>query len=212
MLRFRNEVFSVVTVLAALSLGACGDGVGVDNQATVRVLLTDAPVDYIGAAMVDIGLMELIPDGDGTPETLSDNGTKELVNLLELQNGVTMILADVTIPAGTYTQLRLIVEAAHVVLKAPHVFNNNNDSPEMGLKVPSGAQTGIKLNLGVADGGGGTGPLVIAPGETVVLVLDFDVSQSFVIQGDPETPAGINGVLFTPTISVTASTATAPPP
>ena len=51
-----------------------------------------------------------------------------------------------------------------------------------------------------------TGPLVIAPGETLVLLVDFDVDESFVIQGDPETPAGIYGALFTPTISVTAST------
>ena len=57
MLRFRNELFSVITVLAAVSLGACGDGVGVDNQATVRVLLTDAPVDYIAVAEVDIGVI-----------------------------------------------------------------------------------------------------------------------------------------------------------
>ena len=205
MLRFRNELFSVITVLAAVSLGACGDGVGVDNQATVRVLLTDAPVDYIAVAEVDIGVIELIRDGDGAPETLSVDGTLEMVDLLLLAEGVTTLLADVTVPAGTYTQLRLIIEAAHVVLEYPYVFNNTGNS-EMNLKVPSGAQTGIKLNLGVVDGEE-TGPLVIAPGETVVLVVDFDVNESFVIQGDPDTPAGINGVLFTPTLSVTASTA-----
>ena len=31
MLRFRNGLFSVITLLAALSLGACGDGVGVNT-------------------------------------------------------------------------------------------------------------------------------------------------------------------------------------
>ena len=195
MLRLRNEVFSVITVLAAVSLGACGDGVGVDTQATVRVLLTDAPVDYIEEAMVDIGAVELIPDDDGAPMMLSADGTDGLVNLLELRNGVTMILAEATIPAGSYTQLRLIVEAASVTLAG-----DNGGSTEMDLKVPSGAQTGIKLILRVADDG--EGPLVIAADETLVFTVDFDVSQSFVIQGNPETPAGIHGVLFKPTLRV----------
>jgi hypothetical protein len=30
--------------------------------------------------------------------------------------------------------------------------------------------------------------------------VDFDVSQNFVIQGNPETPAGIHGILFTPVL------------
>lgn len=198
MLRFRNQLFSFITVLTALSLGACGDGVGVDNQTTVRVLLTDAPADYIEAAMVDIGAVELIGD-DGTIFPLSENGTDGLVDLLSLQNAATMLLADEMIPEGSYTQLRLIVQEAHVVLKEPYVFNDG--SHDMGLTVPSGAQTGIKLNLGAAGGGDDDGGLVIGADGTVI-VLDFDVSQSFVIQGNPETPAGINGVLFTPTLRV----------
>jgi hypothetical protein len=36
------------------------------------------------------------------------------------------------------------------------------------------------------------------------LVVDFDVSRSFVLQGNPETPAGVRGVIFTPTIRVEA--------
>ena len=199
MLRFRNGLFSVITLLAALSLGACGDGVGVDNQATVRVLLTDAPLHLFEAATVEIRVVELIPT-DGPPIPLSGDGIGETVNLLDLQDGVTMILGEATIVPGSYTQLRLIVEGARVTLKEGFTFPN--DELTMDLKVPSGAQTGIKLNLGAAVDGDGPGPLAIAPGETLLLVVDFDVSQSFVIQGNPETPAGIKGVLFTPTLRV----------
>lgn len=187
------------TLLLATGLAACGDGVGVDGDASVRVLLTDAPSDYVDSAWVDIGAVELIPAGDGGPVTLSADGTDGFVDLLDLQGTATTLLADADIPAGDYNQLRLIVEDARVALAEGYTFNDGSTSKS--LFVPSGAQTGIKLNLAGSAGEGDGGPVTIAAGETV-LILDFDVNQSFVIQGDPETAAGINDVLFTPTIRV----------
>jgi hypothetical protein len=190
-----------IGMLAALALAgplAC-DNVTSAGDTSLRVLLTDAPSDYIAAASVDIGLVELI-GAEGGPVTLSTNGTDGLVNLLELQNAATATLAQADIEAGRYAQIRLIVEAARVELAEGFQFNDG--TTERDLFIPSGAQTGIKLNLAGADGEGGEGSLEIVPGE-MVLVLDFDVNQSFVIQGEPEGPAGINGVLFTPTLRVT---------
>lgn len=192
----------VVVAVAALAFAACdGDGTGLNSQdASVRVLLTDAPSDYIDNAWVDIGAVYLVraDEEDGSPIELTEDATDGLVDLLELQNAATAELAHVDIEAGTYSQLRLVVESAEVQLKDGYTFNDG--STRKTLFVPSGAQTGIKLNL--RDAGDGSGGVHIAGGETV-LVLDFDVSQSFVIQGNPETPAGINGVLFKPTIRVT---------
>ena len=71
----------------------------------------------------------------------------------------------------------------------------------MPLTIPSGAQTGIKLNLSAGDVEGTEGTIEIVPGE-MVLVVDFDVNQSFRLQGNPDTPAGINGVSFQPTLRV----------
>ena len=163
----------------------------------MRVLLTDAPIDYVEAAWVDIGAVVLVPAGDGGPVVLSEDGTDGPVNLLELQSAATHLLADAEIEAGDYAQLRLIVESATVELVEGYTFTDG--STERELTVPSGAQTDIKLNLHAA-GEDGDGPVTIG-GETV-LVLDFDVGRSFVIQGAPDTPAGIQGMLFTPTIRV----------
>lgn len=193
------------TALAAallVGVAACNDGTtGVTgDRATIRVLLTDAPSDYVDSAWVDIGAVELVPaDGeDGGIIELTADGTDGYVNLLELQGTATEQLAEHEIDAGTYSQLRLVVDSARVKLIDGYEFNDGGDSRT--LFVPSGAQTGIKLNLGVADGDEeDTDGIEIEPGE-MVLVLDFDVHQSFVIQGDPETPAGIFGVIFTPTI------------
>ena len=144
-----------------------------ETQATLNVLLTDSPSQYIEQAMVDIGPVELI-GGAGGPVLLTDDGTNGLVNLLDLQDAATMALASEQVEAGTYAQLRLVVEAASVTLKSDWTFPDGSSSAD--LTVPSGAQTGIKLNLSAGDAAGGEGGVEILPGE-MVLVVDFDVNQ-----------------------------------
>lgn len=195
-------------LLSILAVGCYEQPVGVDDDGeqvlgdtgtSITILLTDAPADYIGAAEVDIGRVELIPaDESEGPIVLTEDGTDGFVNLLDFQGDATTPIAEADIEPGTFAQLRLIVEAARVELIEGYEFRDG--STEKDLFVPSGAQTGIKLNLHNAED---DGPLEIVPGETV-LVLDFDVSQSFVLRGNPETPAGVHGVNFTPAIRVTA--------
>jgi len=194
----RKSWTAVAAVCATLAIGACSESVGVDGATSIRVLLTDAPIDYVESAWVDIGPVELVPADDGEHILLSEDGTDGPVNLLELQNSATMLLAEAEIEAGSYSQLRLIVESASVELIDGYTFVGGDTV--MDLRVPSGAQTGIKLNLGAGDDEG-DGPLEIGSGE-MVLVIDFDVSRSFVIQGNPETPAGIKSMSFKPTLRV----------
>lgn len=190
--------------LIAATTVACEDNgaVGVNDNATIRVLLTDAPADYIAAAWVDIGAIQLVPpeaEGQGII-TLTDDGTDGMIDLLELQNAATEQLAVLDIEPGRYAQMRLIVDSARVDLKEGYAFRDGTTSKT--LFVPSGAQTGIKLNLGAGDTDGDGEPgIAIVPGENV-LVLDFDVNQSFRLQGNPESPAGIHGVIFKPTLRV----------
>lgn len=208
---FRHKTSKAALAVAVIGLGvaACDDsGTAPAGDASVTVLLTDAPIDYVAAAEVDIGAVEILPANGDAPILLNEDGTDGFVDLLDLQGAVTHTLAEADIEAGEYTQLRLIVEAARVELVEGYEFEDG--STEQDLFVPSGAQTGIKLNLSPAngdesgdEGDAGDGPVTIAGGETV-LVLDFDVSKSFVIQGNPETPAGIKGMIFKPTLRVTA--------
>ena len=145
---------------------------------------------------MDIGRVEILPAGDGPPIVLTEDGTDGFVNLLDFQKSATMQLAEAEIEPGMYHQLRLIVEAANVKLIDGYTFRDGSQTQDM--KVPSGAQTGIKLLLRDMDGEA----LELVPGEKVI-VLDFDVNRSFVMQGNAETPAGIKSMLFTPTIKVT---------
>lgn len=169
-----------------------------DSLVQLRVLLTDAPSDYIGAATVDIGQVSLVPAGDGPHIVLSEDGTDGFVNLLDFQGAATTPLAEAEIEPGEFVQIRMVVEAARVTLADGYAFRDGTTEAE--LTVPSGAQSGLKLNLHQSEA---EGPVAFVPGETV-LVLDFDVNQSFVVRGNPETPAGVHGVNFKPAIRVTA--------
>jgi hypothetical protein len=163
------------------------DPISGSGNSAVRVYLTDLPSDYIAAAEVTISSVQLVPGevDAGFVELLDAPATYDL---LDLQNGVAALLAEDLVPAGTYSQLRLIVEGATVTLIDGYEFNDG--TTEQTLFVPSGMETGIKVQT--------SGVIEAEEDLVTVTVIDFDVNQSFVIQGDPEAPAGINGILFTP--------------
>jgi hypothetical protein len=68
------------------------------------------------------------------------------------------------VPAGHYTQLRLIVQSASMVME---------DGRTVPLVIPSGANTGLKVLS-----------FDVPRNSQTVLLLDFDVAQSVNLQGD----------------------------
>lgn len=197
----KNALLGLTLATALAFTAACdSDPAGTDGgteTSTVQILLTDAPSDYVAEAWVRISRVYLIageedPE-DGPPfiDLFHDDDDPLEFDLLTLQDGV---IADLTgeheVPAGTYAQLRLIVSESWVVLKDGYEFNEGGT--ERDLFIPSGAQSGIKVMLDE--------PIEAEAGTITILLVDFDVNQNFVIQGNPETPAGITGVLFTPVL------------
>lgn len=183
--------FAAAFLAAVLFLGMAGcDFLGASSTGTLRLHLTDAPFPYdlATAANVTIDRVEIVPDTDGddaedeegSPTVLSEE--EQEFNLLELQDGVTALLAETELEAGSYTQLRLIVSEASVVFE---------DKIRFELKVPSGAQTGIKILLPDFE---------VEEDGVTELTLDFDVDESFVVQGNPSTETGIKGFLFKPVV------------
>jgi hypothetical protein len=178
-------------LLAGAALGVAA-GCSTDSTApqigTIVARITDAPSDQFESVLVWVTKVELAGGASG-PVTIADTAAQ--YDLLSLQNGVTALLASASVPTGSYEQLRLVVDSAHVWLKAPLTFADG--STDASLRVPSGMQTGIKVNFGT--------PVQVEPGTTDITV-DFDVSRSFVFHGPAAAPESIS---FKPVIHATAT-------
>ena len=132
------------------------------SDGSISVSITDAPADYQEVNVEVIGL-EVNHEKEGWLTIPIKAG---IYNLLELQNNVTVLLADeVRIPTGAITQMRLILGTNNSLVSTTGTYS---------LKVPSGAETGLKVNVNQ----------VIAPKGNLQIVLDFDAFASIVVQGN----------------------------
>jgi hypothetical protein len=186
-----RSLFSLLLLLPLLAgtlvFAGCDGAQSTSGSATVRVLLTDFPFDYADEANVTIERVELIRQGGGV-QLLAEFDEPLAFNLLELRDGVTALLTEIVIPGGVYEQLRIVVgQDAEVVLMA-----GSEDEQRYDLRVPSGTETGIKINL----------PQIVIDeeDEEIEIIADFNVEESFIVLGNPSTPAGINGFNFRPVL------------
>jgi hypothetical protein len=191
-MRSSIRYLSSVAVASLALTAACDDGSPEAGTATLTVALTDAADVMFEAATIEVGEVRITRSG-GAPVVLTDDAGEH--DLLELQDGVMADLATLDIEAGRYLQLRLEVLSASVTLAEGFEFADGSTTRD--LPVPSGAQSGIKINLTSADGDPDNAGVFIASGESI-LVVDVDVSQNFVVQGPTDDPLAIQGVQFTP--------------
>jgi len=198
----KNKLTTGLIILAIMTVVSCQKNDGNENYGTLKISITDAPfpIEYIEEANVVITKVEIRTKSDhnGYPYD-DDNGYPFMTlledtleyNLLELRNGITAELLELDIPAGSYDLLRLYVEEASIVIKDHGTYD---------MKVPSGAQTGIKIFIDP--------DMRVQGGLTSELLLDFNLEKSFVLKGNMNSPAGIIGFNFKPVIrAVNNSTA-----
>jgi hypothetical protein len=179
-------------LLATLILGTLAAGCSSSESpgtGQLSVVMTDSPIANVQSATVWVSRVYLIGGADSTGSQYTITSTPAQYDLLSLQGGVTAALGTTTIPVGDYTQMRLVVDSARITLAGGLLFSGGSASAT--VKVPSGMQTGIKVNF--------QGSVHVAPGQTI-LVVDFDASENFVFTG----PAGApTGVLFKPVLHAT---------
>ena len=149
-------------VLASISLISCisgGGGGGGGGNGFLSINITDAPVDYALEVVVQFDGVELhSAAGDRTMITYNQ---PKRINLLALTGGVTeFLLENESLPAGRYNWIRLQVDEDN-----SYIDVGAGQEP---LIIPSGAQTGLKLNRG----------FTIAENGSVAFTIDFDLRKS----------------------------------
>ena len=191
-------LLGIFAVLGILFSTGCKDMDNADDQkGNLVIKLTDAPfpIDMIESATVNIVKVEIRKKSEGEElgfpfiNLFEDLEDPLVFNLLELRNGVTADLVEMEIEPGNYDLIRLYVDEAGIVVKDGEAYD---------LKVPSGAQTGIKIFI--------KPDLHVAGGLTTDVLLDFSVDRSFILKGNTNSPAGIKGFNFKPVIRAVNNT------
>lgn len=165
--------------LLALALGLVLPMAGCDTQSRVTILLTDAPGDF-QRAVVTIARIELVSETEERRVVLLDE--PRTTNLLTLANDTAALVEGALVPAGTYSELRFVITGAYVEVEeqggGTRIYASSADYAGLPagaqvageLQMPSLGQSGLKVKL-ESD--------VTVEGEQKVLLVDFDVAQSF---------------------------------
>ena len=190
------RIFALLSLVALLVGGCAGlnDDAAGTNRVTVLLtgggeapltLTTESEEPSPDALRVTFGRVALVPAGDGEQGIveLDLEGAVDLlaVNLLELSSDEVQAFASgQDLPAGVYGQLRLILDSAE------WVFGEEPDESTVPIFVPSGAQSGLKINV--------EPPLEIGADVDYVLSVVFDVETAIV-----EAPPGSGDYILKPT-------------
>ncbi|WP_394755308.1 DUF4382 domain-containing protein, partial [Rhodoferax sp.] len=111
----QNSKLALGGILVA-GLAACGGGgsASTDSSGTLRLALTDAPACGYDAVNVTIEKVRIHQSDSANPD--DPNGWSEIVmnpakrvDLLKLQNGDLAELGELTLPVGSYNQMRLVL-------------------------------------------------------------------------------------------------------
>jgi len=180
-------VMAATALLAACGGGGGGGGSSAAQEGTLRVSITDAPACGFDEVNVTVSKVRVHQSANASP---SDPGWSDItlnparkINLLSLTNGVLLELGQTPLPAGHYTQLRLVLTANSVTPLANSVVPSGGR--ETALSTPSDVESGIKL-INEFD---------VAANTLVDLVLDVDACKSVVTRGN-------GGFLLKPVIRV----------
>ena len=148
----------MLAALFAALFSGCKKKPGDNNSqgySYVNMRMTDDPANY-QQVNIDIVNVEVNSDASGW---LQVSFTPGIYNLLNLCNGVDTLIARGLIPYGHISQIRLAVGANNTVMVGNTVYN---------LTIPSGTESGIKLNVDAT----------VVKGSDYDFLIDFDAASS----------------------------------
>ena len=188
--------FALATLIAA-----CGGGGGGTPTGTMRLSLTDSPACGYDNVFVTVEKVRVHQSGGAGD---NDSGwaevvlpTPQRVDLLTLTNGTLLPLGQTELPAGSYTQMRLVLGNKPPPGSPQGMLANAikpTGSAETELTTPSGQQSGLKMNVNIT----------VPAGQVADFAIDFDACKSFVKSGNSGKYAIKPVLTVTPIVSSSA--------
>ena len=187
-----HSIFRLLTAITCLlSLSSCGGGGGgsasvqpLDTPATVGILITDAPVGRWDEAIATITSVRLL--GDNAQVTLFSGS--QTLDLLKLGDFSELFAVSDKVPPGRYSKIRL--QLSDLVL--------NDLDPDTGAVLESIQPQLVgngKIDLNPQ------GSFNLAPGDIIIVELDFDMAKSLKI-----TETGNGKIIIRPVVFVNIRT------
>lgn len=166
-----STIFGLFAILLLAASCDAFDDSPSSSEAKVNFRLVDAPGDY-DEVWIEVLALRVKVDYDGGEMDEDEESWEEItydgpqmVNLLDLTGGHSILLGSEDFPEGEIDQIRLILGDNNYLVQ---------DGKEIDLKTPSAQQSGLKIKVDQEIHGG----------ETYDLVIDFDVAKSIVTAGN----------------------------
>jgi hypothetical protein len=200
----RRAVRTALLAGFTASLAACGggsSGSGMSSTSTtstttssspqMAVMMRDASSDDWATIGVEVQSIALIPQGGGSAVTVYAPAQPAMINLVELDQ-ISEILANATVPAGTYTAATLTLGA-----NPGDVSLTASGDPTVGFAASPGAVIpSDQIQIQATQGASGNltvpvtvtfaSPLVVSAGQSNALDLEFDLAHpAFIIAHQP---------------------------
>ena len=164
----KNILFCLAAVSTISLFNSCKKEAAT-QYGNIMVNMTDAPASAYQKVNVDIQQVSIhMVPAPNNVQWMNLPTHAGVYDLLSLQNGIdTTIVQTNQLPAGKIMQMRLLLGTNNSVMI------NNIIYP---MTVPSGTQTGIKIN----------GTLSVTANTTLQVLLDFDANKSVIDKGNNE--------------------------
>ncbi len=168
---------------AAFLLAACGSGE--TTPGTVRFALTDAPACGFDEVSVSIERIRVNRNADANENSLGWTDLRlspaRQIDLLKLGNGVLEELGELSLPAGRYAQLRLVLSA------------NGSGTPANSVVPTDGEETALDISAVEKSGISVAHQFSVDEEKVTDVLFDFDACRSVA-------PSGAEGYVLRPAV------------
>ena len=148
-------ILLITTLFAACSQKEASESQPLNGNAVFQVRMTDNPAGY-DAILIDIQEVHVHSNSSGWQVMQTNSG---IYDLLQLTNGIDTVIAEDQLPTGIISQIRFVLGSQNQIVI---------DGDTLPLIIPSGATSGLKLNLHYE----------LMPGISYSVLIDFDAAQS----------------------------------